>query len=80
MSCNGTKARPGVAYTSDQFSASSSSLVVKCAGTVVPATIKDLGSGNYKATIAGIWVGCPGPIEIFDGETRVYCAEVEPCP
>jgi hypothetical protein len=80
MSCNGKKARPGAAYTSDAFAASTSSLAVKCDGSAIPATIASLGNGNYEAKIAGLWIFCPGPIEIFDGETRVYCAEVEPCP
>lgn len=79
MSCTGTPAPPGLKYESDPFSASSSQLRVECAGGPTSATVVALGGGQYKVRVPAIDVACPGPIEVFDGTTRVYCAKVEPC-
>ncbi len=79
MNCNGTPATPGQDYKSDAFKAPTSSLTVKCAGSVVSATIVSQGGGKYKVEVDALYVFCPGPIEVFDGSTRVYCAPVEPC-
>ncbi len=79
MSCNGTPATPGQDYTSDAFAATSSSLRVTCDGNVTSPKTINLGGGQYKIKLKAVDVYCPGPIEVWDGTTLVYCAKVQPC-
>lgn len=79
MSCDGTPATPNTKYESDSFSASSSKLRVTCSGAPTAAVVVSVGGGQYKVKLDAVDVYCPGPIEVFDGTTRVYCAPVQPC-
>lgn len=76
MSCNGTPATPNQGYKSDAFAASSSNLTIKCGGSPVAGQVQSQGGGMYKVKLDAVDVFCPGPIEVFEGTTRVYCAPV----
>lgn len=79
MSCAGTPASPGLKYTSDNFAASSANLRVTCAGSPTGATVFHVASNVYYVKVPAFDVICPGPIEVWDGTTLVYCAIVTPC-
>jgi len=77
MICTGTPAVVGVDYDSDIFTSPSSSVTVKVGGNPVAATVN--GAGPYTVSIDGTDIRCPGPIEVFYGKTRVYCAKISGC-
>ncbi len=77
MSCTGTPATVGQDYTSDSFTAGSSSLTVKVGGNPVAADV--YGTGPYTVKIDGTDIRCPGPIEVFSGVDVVYCAKITGC-
>ncbi len=78
MSCDGTPGVKRTNYTSDSFTAPSSSITVKVGGNPVAADV--FGTGPYTFKIDGPDVICPGPIEAFDADgNRVYCAKITGC-
>ena len=79
MTCGGPYP-PNTNYVSASFAASASTnIVVKVNGQIVPCSVVALGGGQFKVKVSAQWVTCPGPIEVFDRTTFLFCDDIAPC-